>query len=302
MAVIRNTVNGVETTLRSRNLVGRSPAADIKLASRGASNEHASIVWDGSRWILRDLTSRNGTCVNGPRLTGQSIRLCRGDEVVFGDPQERWVWLDDAPPVARAIDESGLIFEAINGLLLLPNADAPRASVSLHQRQWMLELDSDVNPIEDGAVVTVDGRSYTLQLPSPDPTSCMTSTIEGYTQDASPRISFEVSLDEEYVSITIHAHSESRRLPARAHNYMLLVLARLRLDDKARGIAEPECGWTHTRELARMLNTSVDTLNVDIHRVRHAVSQIGVLGSDTSIVERRRGTGQLRLGIADISL
>lgn len=300
MAVIRNERSGREAKLRSRNLVGRSPAADIELSGRGASNEHASIVWDGSHWILRDLMSRNGTKVNGRRSSEPSVRLCPGDEIVFGDPQERWTWSDGAPPSALAIGPQGALVEASNGLLLLPDADAPRASISLHRGEWLLEQDGDISVIVDGALIVLDGREYTLHLPSPDPTSSLTRTIEGSAPDG-PRISFEVSLDEEHVVATLHTPSLSRKLPARSHNYMLLTLARIRSADQSNGVVIAEAGWVHTRDLARMLNTSVDTLNVEIHRLRHAVGELGVLDDDTSIIERRRGTGRMRLGIANIS-
>ena len=100
MATIRNVETGREVRLWGRSLVGRSPSADLKLAGKGTSNEHATILWDGEHWVVRDLTSRNGTHVNRMLLVSQSCRLNEGDELVFGDPAERWSWVDGAPPRA----------------------------------------------------------------------------------------------------------------------------------------------------------------------------------------------------------
>jgi len=44
------------------------------------SRDHAKVSWDRGAWIVEDLESRNGTLVNGERITGQVRR--RGDVIV----------------------------------------------------------------------------------------------------------------------------------------------------------------------------------------------------------------------------
>src|SRR5262245_52122287 len=102
MATLRNVVTGRELSLRARNLIGRAARADVRLLGGGSSKEHATIQWDGSRWILHDVGSRNGTRVNGTLLLGQSWPLVVGDELTFGDPDERWSWVDGMAPRAAA--------------------------------------------------------------------------------------------------------------------------------------------------------------------------------------------------------
>src|SRR3712207_2632052 len=71
--------------------IGRRTAADLQIISTDVSREHAEIVQDGDRYVLRDRGSRYGTFVNGDPIQertlnyGDRIRLGRTDaiELVF---------------------------------------------------------------------------------------------------------------------------------------------------------------------------------------------------------------------------
>jgi pSer/pThr/pTyr-binding forkhead associated (FHA) protein len=61
-------------------IIGRGVDADVFLASDDASRRHAQLEVAGLEVTIRDLDSRNGTFVNGERLT--KPRLLRfGDEI-----------------------------------------------------------------------------------------------------------------------------------------------------------------------------------------------------------------------------
>ncbi len=64
----------------SRLVLGRSPDCDVVLASDSVSRQHAELVAHGETWSVRDLGSRNGTGVNGARITGERA-LQPGDVV-----------------------------------------------------------------------------------------------------------------------------------------------------------------------------------------------------------------------------
>jgi sigma-B regulation protein RsbU (phosphoserine phosphatase) len=76
---------------RPQFLIGRRTAADLQIVSTDVSREHAEIVHDEGRYLLRDRGSRYGTFVNGEQVTervlehGDRIRLGRTDaiELVF---------------------------------------------------------------------------------------------------------------------------------------------------------------------------------------------------------------------------
>lgn len=64
-------------------LVGRGPECAVRLPSPQVSRVHARLSLSGSRAVLEDLGSRNGTWVNGARVAGP-VDLADGDEVMFG--------------------------------------------------------------------------------------------------------------------------------------------------------------------------------------------------------------------------
>lgn len=65
--------------------IGRHAASQIHLDSPLVSRRQARIFQDKDfRWILEDLSSRNGTFVNGRRIRGKSF-LAHGDEIRFAD-------------------------------------------------------------------------------------------------------------------------------------------------------------------------------------------------------------------------
>ncbi len=55
-------------------LIGQSPSCDVRLSDRHASRRHASLEIVGSRIVLRDLESTNGTFVDGLSIAGAYLR------------------------------------------------------------------------------------------------------------------------------------------------------------------------------------------------------------------------------------
>ncbi len=70
--------------------IGRSKKNDLVLADQWLSRIHAEIRRENGRHFIRDLDSRNGTYVNGMRLS-QRVPLQNGDVVTLGDQQIRFV-------------------------------------------------------------------------------------------------------------------------------------------------------------------------------------------------------------------
>ncbi len=66
--------------------VGRSKKNDLVLADQWLSRIHAEIRRENGRFFIRDLESRNGTYVNGMRLS-ERVPLQNGDVITLGDQQ-----------------------------------------------------------------------------------------------------------------------------------------------------------------------------------------------------------------------
>ena len=73
----------VWTLDRPRLAVGRSSRNELQLGDFTVSKEHAEIIVDGSRVLIRDLGSRNGTRVNGVDAR-EAMPLKPGDQVEIG--------------------------------------------------------------------------------------------------------------------------------------------------------------------------------------------------------------------------
>lgn len=66
------------------HIIGRRADLNLSLDSRSVSGIHAEIIQRADRIYLRDLTSTNGTFVNGERILGE-IELHDGDLIQFAD-------------------------------------------------------------------------------------------------------------------------------------------------------------------------------------------------------------------------
>lgn len=87
--------------------IGRSKRNDLVLADQWLSRHHAEIRRDSSRYSISDLDSRNGTYVNGMRIS-QTVPLQNGDVVTLGDQQIRF---DDNASGSVHLTDSGLDLE-----------------------------------------------------------------------------------------------------------------------------------------------------------------------------------------------
>lgn len=112
---------------------------------------------------------------------------------------------------------------------------------------------------------------------------------------------FKVSRDEEYVELDVEYEGRRISLRSRAHHYLLLTLARLRLADREEGTPEASCGWADIERLRLAPNGEGSRVNLDVHRARRQLIQAG-FEHGYDVIERRPGAGQLRLGVAGIAI
>ena len=66
---------GVYVLSKSEILIGRHPGSDLRFDPEqelDVSGRHAAVFRKGDRWYVRDAASRNGTLVNGHRITAET--------------------------------------------------------------------------------------------------------------------------------------------------------------------------------------------------------------------------------------
>lgn len=97
--------NGVRRIPLPRQMtIGRSPGNDLVLSAKFASRRHARIWRQGERFILEDLSSTNGTFVNGQRLVRPRF-LNHNDVIMMGDGQ--LIFAEGARPVTKQMPSRG---------------------------------------------------------------------------------------------------------------------------------------------------------------------------------------------------
>jgi pSer/pThr/pTyr-binding forkhead associated (FHA) protein len=111
----------------------------VRIDDPRASGEHAAIIWDGGRWAIRDLSSRNGTWLDGARIAVEdACFLERGTKIGFGASNPVWEVASLDPPSPVAKGPRGVV-EGRGGLLALPHEDDPDALVYLSEEgHWRL--------------------------------------------------------------------------------------------------------------------------------------------------------------------
>lgn len=299
MGTLHDTVRNASHRLAAQTLIGRAGRCHLRIDAPYVSTEHASIRWTGEGWEIRDLASRNGTFVAGHRLEpGQRARLVVGVPVAFGRSTETWTLTEASAPVAGA-GSNGTRCWAEDDLLLLPDASAEVCVYADGRGGWTAEAGDRVWAVHDGDELTAGDRVWALSLPT-----VLNPTREAEAIDAARAgelaLTFHVSRDEEHIEVTAAIGGRTWRLAHRAHSYLLLTLARARMEaDPA--LPPSEQGWLYHDDLARGLDLEIGHFNMGVFRVRQQLKEAGVPGAE-GVIERRRGSGQIRLGAGRVDV
>jgi ABC transport system ATP-binding/permease protein len=118
--------------------IGRDPANDLVLDDPNVSRLHAEVVRSEGSVLLRDLSSRNGTRVDGERV--ERARLVAGSEIGIG-------------PYRLVFDGTEFLARDDRGALRL---DAERLSVRVRDKEILAETTLSIEP---GELVVVIGES-----------------------------------------------------------------------------------------------------------------------------------------------
>lgn len=87
MLVVEKGVPGVKAIPLDQPvcIIGSSATADVSIDNPYVSRMHAQIVFDGERFQIRDMDSKNGTFVNGTRVVGEGHVLEVGDRIELAE-------------------------------------------------------------------------------------------------------------------------------------------------------------------------------------------------------------------------
>lgn len=303
MAKIINVNTGEEVTLLSQHVFGRHPnSSHTLLQSADTSRMHATIFWDGEAWLLQD-SSSNGTYVNGVAVyKGFKSNVNEGDLVNFASlASDTWRVTDVSAPTSLLIPMTpGLPVMELTDLAVLPNEDTPESTLYMSTNGfWICESESGTAILKTGDLVgsqkhkwrfvEATGNEKTVQLAKQQDLSNLVS------------MRFDVSQNEEHVSVRFGVDNQLYDLGERNHHYLLLLLARKRLQDKQDGIADTEQGWIDKQVLSKMLGQNENHINIQIYRFRkQIVNTVPQTIALPQAIERR--TREVRFAYDDIEI
>lgn len=293
MARLAHLASNTEHHLSARHLIGRAPTCQLRIDDPGVSGYHAELIWDGERWSVQDLGSRNGTTLAGkPLAKGEQVPLPCNVELVLA-AAVRFALVDDAAPSLIATAANGEQRVAEHELLCLPSDEQPELTLFRElDGKWWLESDTETRELAELENLIAGGQSWQVTSPKFLP---MTREIGGPGVLAQHELRFRVSRDGEHVELELVHEGQAKPVEARAHLFLLLALARARLSDAANHeLPVAEHGWVYREDLPRMLGIEPELINLWIHRARKQLASAGIRDA-ASLIERRAAGAQLRL-------
>jgi serine phosphatase RsbU (regulator of sigma subunit) len=120
-------------------VIGRAADVDLSVNDASMSRRHVRVFAADGGWFVEDLGARNGTTLNGQRLTAPA-RLGHGDVLRLGETAV----IVDASPGAVEGPGSGTIFRSARALQAATHAPASNDAASLERYASRLKLLNDV--------------------------------------------------------------------------------------------------------------------------------------------------------------
>lgn len=306
MASLINTQTKQRCHLLPHHTFGRrEDKVDTFLDAPQISKIHASIEWNGSEWLLKDL-SRNGIWIDGKKISSQqNIAIQNGQLIQFVNKDLRFLVEDTSAPdsfIVAQHNRSGAI--PLRELMLLPDDDSPKLALHLSpdNHQWLLEtLDesAEVRELRHGDEIVLGDLRWTLHLT--DKSNSPTVVIDSDWSLDNFLFCFNTTQDEENTSLALSNGGNQCDLGERSHHYVLLHLARCRAKDELSGINEYDQGWIDNNLLCREMGMELAHINIQLYRLRKQLSDtMPDLVGINKLVERKRG--KLRFGKASFQI
>lgn len=136
-ARLKRIIDGTEIVLDGTVCrIGREPDQEVAISANAVSRQHAEVRRTGHGYLIADRESRNGTFVNGERLSDEPHPLRDGDEIVIAGVETLRFVDPMATPIAPAIGRlTGVWIDPENRAVWV---DAQPVEPPLSERQQLL--------------------------------------------------------------------------------------------------------------------------------------------------------------------
>lgn len=290
--------------------VGRGATNDLILLDDTASTRHLTVWAIAEGLWVEDLRSRNGTWVNGNRITG-AVRVQPGDEVRVGERTRLYVAGGEAlsrdAPQLEDLD-LGVRHTFTTDRFTLgaqPGADigitGEGATVILHRNgEIWLGQGEELRELEPDVPFEVGGRLFCLRRPARASAATREVTPTRYpyalvvTLDGGTGA--EATLRDTRDDLTCSVVADNRAL-------LLYVLGRRVRDDLTAGLLAEDAGWCTDEEVAvgiwgrSQATSQLANLNVLVWRLRKELESVGF---DAWCIEKRRRHIRVRVERVDV--
>ncbi|HKO52624.1 MAG TPA: FHA domain-containing protein [Polyangiaceae bacterium] len=299
MAVIQRNSDGRKIHIPHQLVIGRADSCDLILDVSSVSSHHAVIRWNGARWVLADLGSRNGTYVNGHRLAPRSAKLhplSRGDEIAFAEREEVWTLSDDAAPncLLVPVDDGLATITLVRGQSIAwPDENHAVALVFFQHEAWHVEdAEGSVQRLKDGETALLGDQSFMFHSPGPVPETPAAAAPIARRELVLAFVHVRVAPDEETAALRVDIGGEELPVAARSHLYLLAYLARMRKVTPTTA----DHGWVPVERACRDLQADPEGLAVLVYRCRKDFESLHFHDA-SRVIERTRGL--LRIGLQE---
>ena len=305
MALIQNVETGDIVNLMDAHYFGREQKGENStvLDDPGISRIHASFFWTGRSWVLQD-TSKNGTYINHNRCQRmEKTELKEGDLISFGSEKAvPWKLINCSAPKSILVPmKEGLTRIEVEGVVALPSEDEPNVMIYMAPNgQWVCESQHGVVPVKSGELIE-DGDNVWRFLHAKLSVETRPINIDVLPKVDECKFHFSVSQDEEHVVLKLELDNCIYDLKERNHHYLLLYLARQRIEDKKKEIDMAEQGWVDKQVLCKMLGQTENHLNIQVFRQKKQI--LSVLPDHVNLphaIEKR--AGQVRFAYTNIDI
>ena len=187
----------------------------------------------------------------------------------------------------------GLSTIHLNGITALPSESDPQISIYKSAcGQWVCETSTGIFDLKMGDRVGTEDKQWRFV----DAQACVETEIIRDNGSAKPMeltFKFDVSQNEEHVSLMLDCGDDTVDLEVRNHHYLILLLARKYQSDQAEGLSKSESGWIDKDLLCKMVGQSGNHVNIQIYRFRKQFIDAYPYANQTpQVIERR--TGEIR--------
>ncbi|MDI9311415.1 MAG: FHA domain-containing protein [Limnohabitans sp.] len=294
MAKIKNCQTNDTLLLYAQHVFGRNiNICNTLISNKDVSRSHASIIWTNGEWLLHD-HSRNGTLLNDQFIRKNSVGLKVGFKIRFGNiDNDEWEIIDLNPPTSyiqsKTVKEKLIV---LDGCKAMPNEEQPDILFyKTPDATWVVETKDKLIDLKEEKKFVYNNEEWIFIE-----NEALQETIDYGQAYEKSYFRFDLSSDEEDIVLSLNIQNQEYKLGKKSYNYILLALARKKLEDLKNKIQNDKQGWVSIEELekdvSKELCHEVDSyyLNLQIYRIRKQLMDLRPFGYIFSnVIERKKG-------------